>query len=206
MAARPAATGWGDPISFQAYQHLAMVCRTIATTSGAWAGSGAPIWPSFVNRYAVLLPPLLLAAGIGEVSRAGIILNRTWVWASRPRLSSRHAAGLRTGHRFRPAELLQILWDLRSKLSSGAIPTGDKVMYNGVRDVEARHETLCQLQLHTAGHHVQPLCEKLSVDQSPTWQHNLVRSAVSSAWRSEWRSKRLLCWSQGKHTLARSVV
>ncbi len=66
----------GDPISFQAYQHLGMVAETLANYMRrlGWDAS-AQYGPSFVNRYSVLLPPLLLASGVGEVSRAGIILN-----------------------------------------------------------------------------------------------------------------------------------
>ncbi len=66
----------GNPISFQAYQHLGLVAETIANYVRrlGWDAS-AQYGPSFVNRYSVLMPPLLLAAGIGEVSRAGIILD-----------------------------------------------------------------------------------------------------------------------------------
>ena len=62
----------GDPISFQAYQHLGMVTETIANYIRrlGWDAS-AQYGPSFVNRYTVLLPPLLLAAGIGEVRPGG---------------------------------------------------------------------------------------------------------------------------------------
>jgi ferredoxin len=74
-----ASTGYdwiGDPVSFQAYQHLALVAETMANYIRrlGWDAS-ARYGPSFVDRYSVLLPPLLLLAGIGEVSRAGIILN-----------------------------------------------------------------------------------------------------------------------------------
>jgi reductive dehalogenase len=74
-----ASGGWdwmGDPISFQAYQHLGLVAETVANYVRrlGWDAS-AQYGPSFVNRYSVLMPPLLLWAGIGEVSRAGIVLN-----------------------------------------------------------------------------------------------------------------------------------
>jgi len=79
LQAMEASTGrdWmGDPISFQAYQHLGMVAETLANYIRRLGWEASPQYgPSFVDRYSVQLPPLLLAAGIGEVSRVGIILN-----------------------------------------------------------------------------------------------------------------------------------
>jgi hypothetical protein len=59
----------GDPISFQSYQHLGMVAETMTNYIRrlGWQAS-AQYGPSFINRYSVLLPPLLLAAGIGEAA------------------------------------------------------------------------------------------------------------------------------------------
>lgn len=85
----------GDPISFQSYQHLGMVAETVANYIRrlGWDAS-AQYGPSFVNRYTVLLPPLLLAAGIGEVSRAGIILKSIpWIGLQSGCRAHRHAPG-----------------------------------------------------------------------------------------------------------------
>ncbi|MBN1815237.1 MAG: hypothetical protein JXA14_25620 [Anaerolineae bacterium] len=123
----------GDPISFQAYQHLGLVAETIANYARrlGWDAS-AQYGPSFVNRYSVLMPPLLLAAGIGEVSRAGIILN--------PFLGlGFKAAAVLTNMPLIPDKSID--FGLQSfcqrcricaeNCPSRAISTGDKVMYNG---------------------------------------------------------------------------
>jgi reductive dehalogenase len=123
----------GDPISFQAYQHLGLVAETIANYVRrlGWDAS-AQYGPSFVNRYSVLMPPLLLMAGIGEVSRAGIILN--------PYLGlGFKAAAVLTNMSLVPDQPID--FGLQSfcesckicaqNCPSKAISMGDKVMYNG---------------------------------------------------------------------------
>jgi reductive dehalogenase len=123
----------GDPISFQAYQHLGLVAETIANYIRrlGWDAS-AQYGPSFVNRYSVLMPPLLLWAGIGEVSRAGIILN--------PYLGlGFKAAAVLTDMPIVPERPIdfglqrfcQTCTICAQNCPSQAIPTGDKVMYNG---------------------------------------------------------------------------
>jgi len=136
LRAMRASTGhdWmGDPISFQAYQHLGMVAETMANYIRrlGWEAS-AQYGPSFVDRYSVMLPPLLLAAGIGEVSRAGIILN--------PYLGLAYkAATVLTNMPIVPDQPIDFgLQDFcrdckicAKNCPSKAISTGDKVMYNG---------------------------------------------------------------------------
>ncbi len=123
----------GDPISFQAYQHLGMVAETMANYIRrlGWAAT-AQYGPSFVDRYSVLMPPLLLAAGIGEVSRAGIILN--------PYLGLAYkAAAILTNMPLVPDKPIDFgLQSFCQKCKicaencpSQAISKGDKVMYNG---------------------------------------------------------------------------
>ncbi len=171
----------GDPISFQAYGHLALVAETVADYIRrlGWDAS-AQYGPSFVNRYMVLLPPLLLAAGIGEVSRAGITLN--------PYLGlGFKAAAILTDMPLVPDKPID--FGLQSfcqncricaqNCPSKAISQGDKVLYNGYEtwklDVRRcasfnftnRHGTMCNR------------CVKVCPwSNPPTVPHNVVRSMV----------------------------
>ena len=123
----------GDPISFQAYERLALAAETMANYVRrlGWPAS-AQYGPSFVNRYSVLIPPLLIQAGIGEVSRAGIILS--------PYLGlGFKAAAVLTNMPLVPDKpidfgLQRFCQDCRicaENCPSHAISTGDKVLYNG---------------------------------------------------------------------------
>jgi ferredoxin len=171
----------GDPISFQAYEHLGLVAETIANYIRrlGW-GASAQYGPSFVNRYSVLLPPLLLAAGIGEVSRVGIILN--------PYLGlGFKAAAILTNMPLvpdRPIDFGLQRFCQNCKLCaqhcpSKAISQGDKVLYNGYEtwklDVRRcasfnftnKHGTMCNR------------CVKVCPwSNPPTLLHNLVRRMV----------------------------
>ncbi|MBN1321954.1 MAG: dehalogenase [Thermoleophilia bacterium] len=70
-----ASNGWEeivDGASFQAYQRLAMQTETMADYLRrlGWEATA-----SNANRYATLMPQIVLDAGLGEISRMGIILN-----------------------------------------------------------------------------------------------------------------------------------
>jgi reductive dehalogenase len=171
----------GDPISFQAYQHLGLVAETIANYIRrlGWDAS-AQYGPSFVDRYSVLLPPLLLAAGIGEVSRAGIILN--------PYLGLGYkAAAILTDMPLIPDQPIDFGLQFfcqnckicAQNCPSKAISTGDKVLYNGYEtwkldtrrcasfNFTNKHGTMCNR------------CVKVCPwTNPPTWPHNLVRTLV----------------------------
>jgi NAD-dependent dihydropyrimidine dehydrogenase PreA subunit len=70
-----ASNGWEeivDPASFQAYQRLAMQTETMANYLRRL---GLEAEASNMNRYRTLMPQVVLDAGLGEVSRMGIILN-----------------------------------------------------------------------------------------------------------------------------------
>ncbi len=70
-----ASNGWEeivDPASFQAYQRLAMQTETMANYMRRL---GFEAEASNMNRYMTLMPQVVLDAGLGEVSRMGIILN-----------------------------------------------------------------------------------------------------------------------------------
>jgi epoxyqueuosine reductase len=181
MAASTGRDWMGDPISFQAYQHLGMVAETIANYIRRLGWEAAPQYgPSFVDRYSVLLPPLLLAAGVGEVSRAGIILN--------PYL----------GLGFKAAAVLTdmplvadspIDFGLRSfcrrckicarNCPSGAISTDDMVMYNGYETWKLDTKRCASFNFTNSHGTMCNRCVKSCPWTSPpTWQHNLVRGTV----------------------------
>jgi reductive dehalogenase len=181
MAASTGRDWMGDPISFQAYQHLGMVAETIANYIRRLGWEAEPQYgPSFVNHYSVLLPPLLLAAGVGELSRPGIILN--------PYL----------GLGFKAAAVLTdmplvadnpIDFGLQSfcrrcricaeNCPSGAIPTGDKVMYNGYETWKLDTKRCASFNFTNSQGTMCNRCVKSCPwTKPPTWQHNLVRRTV----------------------------
>jgi epoxyqueuosine reductase len=61
-----------DPVSIQAYQRLAAQTEIMADYIRRL---GYPATASNNNKYLTLMPQLILMAGLGEISRAGIILN-----------------------------------------------------------------------------------------------------------------------------------
>ena len=70
-----ASNGWDqiiDPASFQTYQRVAFQSEVVANYLRrlGWEAE-----PSNMNAYLTLMPQILLEAGIGEVSRMGIVLN-----------------------------------------------------------------------------------------------------------------------------------
>ena len=171
----------GDPISFQAYQHLGMVTETIANYIRrlGWAAS-AQYGPSFVNRYTVLLPPLLLAAGIGEVSRAGIILNPFLGLAFK-------TAVILTDMPIVPDKPIDFgLQKFCQKCKicseacpSKAIPAGDKVMYNGYETWKLDTRKCASFNFTNKKGTMCNTCVKSCPWSNPsTWPHNLMRSVV----------------------------
>ena len=171
----------GDPISFQAYQHLGMVTETIANYVRrlGWDAS-AEYGPSFVNRYAVLLPPLLLAAGIGEVSRAGIILNPFLGLAFK-------AAVVLTNMPLVPDQPIdfglqrfcQSCKICAKACPSKAISAGDKVMYNGYETWKLNTQRCASFNFTNKKGTMCNACVKSCPWSSPTtWPHNLVRELV----------------------------
>jgi reductive dehalogenase len=171
----------GDPISFQSYQQLGMVAETIANYIRRLGWDALPQYgPSFVNRYSVLLPPLLLAAGIGEVSRAGIILN--------PYLGLAYkAAAVITNIPLVPDKPID--FGLQSfcgdchicaqNCPSKAIPMGDKVMYNGYETWKLNTRRCASFNFTNKNGTMCNTCVKSCPwSNPPTLAHNLVRSLV----------------------------
>jgi reductive dehalogenase len=171
----------GDPISFQAYQHLGMAAETMANYIRRLGWEASPQYgPSFVNRYSVQLPPLLLAAGIGEVSRVGIILN--------PYLGlGFKAAAILTDMPIVPDKPID--FGLQSfcqnckicaeNCPSRAISTGDKVMYNGYETWKLDTRRCASFNFTNKNGTMCNRCVKSCPWSNPTtWPHNLVRTLV----------------------------
>ncbi len=171
----------GDPISFQSYQHLGMVAETVANYIRrlGWDAT-AQYGPSFVNRYTVLLPPLLLAAGIGEVSRAGIILNPFLGLAYK-------AAVVLTDMPLVPDQpvdfgLQSFCQDCKicaKVCPSKAIPTGEKSMYNGYETWKLNTRACASYNFTNKKGTMCNTCVKNCPWSNPTTlPNNLVRSLV----------------------------
>jgi reductive dehalogenase len=171
----------GDPISFQVYQHLGLVAETIANYIKrlGWDAS-AQYGPSFVDKYSVLMPPLLLQAGIGEVSRAGIILS--------PYLGLGYkAAAVLTNMPIVPDKpidfgLQRFCQDCKicaENCPSRAISTGDKVMYNGYETWKLDTRRCASFNFTNKKGTMCNRCVKSCPwTRPPTWSNNLVRSMV----------------------------
>ncbi|MBC7250750.1 MAG: reductive dehalogenase, partial [Anaerolineae bacterium] len=171
----------GDPISFQAYQHLGMVAETMANYIRRLGWDASPQYgPSFVNRYSVLMPPLLLWAGIGEVSRTGIILN--------PYLGLGYkAAAVLTDMPIVPDKPIdfglqnfcQNCKICAQNCPSRAIPIGDKVMYNGYETWKLDTRRCASFNFTNKKGTMCNRCVKSCPwSNPPTWPHNFVRGLV----------------------------
>jgi len=168
-------------ISFQCYQHLAFVSRTIADYIRR-LGHPAVACHTFQlpEGYRALMPPLLLWSGIGEVSRAGIILN--------PYLGPCFkAAAVLTDLPLMPdkpidfglQDFCQVCKICAHACPVNAISTGDKVMYNGYETWKL-DESRCVSWFmgNTYGTGCGVCQEVCPWTRPPTWPHNLVRWMV----------------------------
>lgn len=120
-----------DSISFQAYQRLAMQTETMASYIRLL---GHESEASNMYTYLTLMPELILRAGLGEVSRLGIVVN--------PFLGANYkSAAVLTNLELTPDEYIDFgLQDFcenceicAEQCPSGALPKGKnkKAMYNG---------------------------------------------------------------------------
>jgi reductive dehalogenase len=174
----------GDPISFQAYQHLGMAAETLANYIRRLGWDASPQYgPSFVDRYMVQLPPLLLAAGIGEVSRTGIIVN--------PFLGLGYkAAAVLTDMPIVPDKPIdfglqnfcQNCKICAENCPSHAISSGDKVMYNGYQTWKLDTRRCASFNFTNKNGTMCNRCVKSCPWSNPTtWPHNLIRNLVIHA-------------------------
>lgn len=169
----------GDPISFQAYQHLGLVAETIANYVRrlGW-DARAEYGPSFVKRYSVLVPPILLAAGIGEVSRAGIILNPFFGLAYKAALILTNLPLIAD----KPIDfgLQKFCQDCKicaEVCPSKAISKGDKVMYNGYETWKLDTRRCASFNFTNKNGTMCNTCVKYCPWSNPsTWTHDMIRS------------------------------
>ena len=176
-------TDWmGDPISFQAYQHLGLVTETITNYISRLGWKATPHYgPSFLNKYRVLIPPLLLAAGIGEVSRAGIICS--------PYLGLAYkAAAVITDMPIVPDKPIDFgLQDFcqhcgicADNCPSNAITKGNKTINNGYETWKLDTQRCASYNFTKKSGTLCNRCVKSCPWSQPrTWPHNLVRNLVT---------------------------
>jgi formate hydrogenlyase subunit 6/NADH:ubiquinone oxidoreductase subunit I len=168
----------GDSLSFQAYLRLAVMAEVIASYIKKL---GYPALPqSVAGGYQVLIPPLLLWAGIGEVSRAGIILN--------PFLGlGFKAAAVLTDMPLVPdmpvdfglQDFCQHCQVCAEICPSKAISTGDKVMYNGYETWKLNEQRCASYSVSNKEGTICNLCVKVCPwTRLLTWKQNLFRWAV----------------------------
>ena len=175
----------GDSISYQSYQHLALVTHTIANYIRRLGyPASAQHAPSAAGRYQVLIPPLLLWAGIGEMSRAGIILNpflglsfkAAAVLTDLPLVSDKPID-------FGLQDFCQRCHRCAEECPSSAIPMGDKVIHNGYETWKLDTLRCASFNILNKRGTICNRCGKVCPWTRPaTWPHNLVRWAVRSSW------------------------
>jgi len=180
-----ASTGYdwsGVVISTQAYQHLGIVAHTIAEYIRR-LGYPAQAQHAFQDPvgYNVAIPPLLLWAGIGEVSRAGIILNPFLGLAYK-------AAAVLTDLPLVPDKPIDFgLQDFcqnckicAKECPSKAIPMGDKVLWNGYETWKINDKQCASFNILNKTGTICNKCVKVCPWTRPdAWQHNLVRWGVT---------------------------
>jgi ferredoxin len=170
-----------DSVSYQSYQRTALIAHGMANYIRKL---GYPALAQHGSRYyQVLMPPLLVWSGIGEVSRCGIILN--------PFLGLNFkAAAVLTDLPLSPDKPVDFgLQDFcqhcricAEACPSQAISRGEKVMYNGYATWkldERRCASFFIANQRGAGCNT---CVKVCPWTRPNiWPHNLVRWAVSNS-------------------------
>jgi len=169
------------PIASESYQHLAFVTQTMARYI---RGLGYPASAEHIHKqpvaYQVTMPPLLLWAGLGEVSRLGIILN--------PFLGAAFkAAAVLTDLPLEPdkpidfglQDFCQHCMKCAKECPSRAISTEDKVIYNGYETWKLNVERCRKFLLSSKVADLCCTCIKGCPWTRPqTWPHNFVRWAV----------------------------
>jgi reductive dehalogenase len=135
------------------------------------------------GNYQVVLPPLLLLAGIGELSRLGIVLN--------PFLGTRFkAAAITTDLPLVPdkpvdfglQEFCRICQKCADNCPSKALPTGDTVMYNGYEVWRFDTEHCVKYRLTNPSVVMCGRCIKVCPWNKPQgWTHDVVRWLIKHA-------------------------
>jgi len=180
-------TDWiGDPVSFRAYLPIALIAEVIASyikelgypaSPQSMAGTAHAQAIGDTSWYQVVMPPLLLWAGIGEVSRTHMILN--------PFLGVAYkASAVLTDLPLEPDKPIDFgLQDFCQHCTicaeacpARAISFGDKVMYNGYETWKIDERRCMSFLLTNPRGDICNLCTKVCPWTRPnTWPHNLVR-------------------------------
>jgi reductive dehalogenase len=168
----------GDAVSFQSYTRLALATEIMACYIKRIGYPASP--QNMVSGYHVLLPPLLLWAGIGEVARTGIILNPFLGMAYK-------AAAVLTDMPLEPdmpidfglqnfCSLCRICADV---CPSKAISSQDKVLYNGYKTWKLKEKNCAVYSVTNNTGTICQICAKACPWTNPlTWPHNTVRRMV----------------------------
>jgi len=138
---------------------------------------GYPARAHFSSHYQVVIPPLLLLAGIGEICRASIVLN--------PFLGTRFKAGAVTTDLpllpdkpvdFGLQEFCQKCLKCATECPSRAIPTGGTIMHNGYENWELDVERCTKFRVTNQNGAACGSCIKVCPWNKPEgWTHDVVR-------------------------------
>jgi ferredoxin len=144
---------------------------------------GYPARAHHVFNYQVLVVPLLLLAGIGEICRAGIVLN--------PFLGTRFKAAVVTTDLpltpdrpvdFGLQEFCRQCLKCATECHAKAIPDGDKVMINGYENWRFDADRCSKYRVNNQGGSSCGRCIKVCPWNKPEgWTHDLVRRMAKQA-------------------------
>ena len=165
---------------------------------------GYPARLNYARDYQVIVPPLLMLSGIGELSRANIVLN--------PFLGLRFKASVVTTdlplEPDKPVDFgLQDFCDKCMKCAmecpSRSISTGDKVMRNGYENWEFNNETCRKYRFDNPKGFSCGKCIKVCPwNKAEGWTHDLVRWMVEHApFMNDYIIKMDNVWGYGKPVL-----
>jgi ferredoxin len=170
-----------NSLSFQSYLQSAIIAHSIANyIRGLGYAASAE---HGIDRYQVLIPPLLLWAGIGEVSRCGIILNPflgmdykgAAVLTNLPLLPDKPVD-------FGLQDFCQNCKICAEACPAGAIPKGDKVMYNGYMTWKLDEQRCASYFIGNQKGIGCISCTKACPWTRPhTWPHNFTRWTVRNS-------------------------
>jgi len=172
------ASNGNDPISAAQSGRGYAMCGYIGSIVASYIRMlGYPARLHSIRGYQVLVPPLLLLSGIGELSRANIVLN--------PFLGLRFKASVVTTdlplEPDRPVDFgLQDFCNKCKKCAiecpSRSISTGEKVMKNGYENWEFNSETCFRYRFGNPSGNSCGRCIKVCPwNKSEGWTHDLVR-------------------------------
>lgn len=176
----------GDPISFSAYVRLAVISEIIAAYINELGYPALPQHMSTMDEeqggyggYQIVLAPLLVLSGIGEVSRTGLILNpflgiafkASAVLTDLPLVPDKPID-------FGLQDFCQHCTICAQHCPSQAIPTGDKVMYNGYETWEINYQRCASFSILNKRGTMCGMCTKVCPWTRPhTWPQKLWRWA-----------------------------